>query len=318
MPNQASGLRFDIFERVHLDSEIQGIETLEELELVPNIEVETQDEQALLRGHLLLSAQYSAEGETREAERLEHQIPVEITLPMSRVQNVQDIGIRIDHFDVDLVSPKSLNVTGVLSLSGIEVAGAQQSAEWDREDVFVHEAQAEEAEAEAEAEAQDYRPSNEEAEATIEEEAVQSENDEIEASQEAGEDEQPEIAAAPVRTEPKIAFTSQKASDAAQDLNALISKAPSASQAAGSTAQERAEEPAAKGTADALEWKKLFLTREAEDQQFSQMRLCIVQKEETLEGIAERYGKNPRELVLFNRLGDQAAVQEGQIIYIPR
>src|SRR5690606_6897257 len=47
--------------------------------------------------------------------------PVEISLPVrTDVVIDQDIQVKIDHFDVELMSDRSLNVTGVLSLDGWE------------------------------------------------------------------------------------------------------------------------------------------------------------------------------------------------------
>ena len=36
------GLRFDIYERVHLPEQVKGIEQLDQIELLPNIQVQTQ------------------------------------------------------------------------------------------------------------------------------------------------------------------------------------------------------------------------------------------------------------------------------------
>jgi stage VI sporulation protein D len=66
---------------------------------------------------------------------------------------------------------------------------------------------------------------------------------------------------------------------------------------------------------DAVEWKKLFLSAN-ESQQFKKVRLCIVHKDDTLESIAEKYGKKPQELRLCNGLNDQD-ITEGQVLYIP-
>ncbi|MDT2193659.1 LysM peptidoglycan-binding domain-containing protein [Paenibacillus larvae] len=68
--------------------------------------------------------------------------------------------------------------------------------------------------------------------------------------------------------------------------------------------------------ADALEWKRLFVNSESE-QPFRKVKMCIVQKEETLEDIAKKYDINLRELQLHNRLSDQE-VSAGQILYIPK
>lgn len=128
MADQSYGLRFDIYERVHLGENVAGIEELEEMELVPRIQVIPGEDYASLRGHLLLSGVYSGGEGTHQ---LEHWIPVEITIPLSRVGKLEDIAVEIDNFDVDLLSSKSLNITGVLSLHGVESASRDDSSdEW--------------------------------------------------------------------------------------------------------------------------------------------------------------------------------------------
>lgn len=138
MADQSYGLRFDIYERVHLSENVVGIDELEEIELYPKIQVIPGEEYASLRGHLLLSGLYRGEGNTQE---LEHWIPVEITIPLSRVGKLEEIAVEIENFDVDLLSARSLNITGVLSLQGIETSSlAVEPEEWkDRELVVAHE-----------------------------------------------------------------------------------------------------------------------------------------------------------------------------------
>lgn len=139
---QQPGLRFDIYERVHLPEEMSAIYELDEVELTPQIRVAVEGNQAVLKGCLLLVGAYSgqAEGEPRKTKTLEHRIPVEITLPINRVRSVDDIAVEIENFDIDLLSPRSLNVTGVLSLNGIEMAPGRPDVWQDEEEVmFVHE-----------------------------------------------------------------------------------------------------------------------------------------------------------------------------------
>lgn len=164
MADQSYGLRFDIYERVHLSENVAGIEELEEIELIPRIQVISGDEYASLRGHLLLTGLYRGEGGPQE---LEHWIPVEITIPLTRVGRLEDIAVEIENFDVDLLSARSLNITGVLSLKGIETSSLSTEAEeWrDRELVVAHEPGAEadlrgdeEADREAETERQSFNP----------------------------------------------------------------------------------------------------------------------------------------------------------------
>lgn len=140
MTEPPNGLRFDIYERVHLPDDVAAIDELEEIELVPHMQVLPQGDNVLLSGHLLLSGVYRAQ-QSDESSQLEHWIPVEITLPLNRVQSVDEIGVEIDNFDVDLLSTRSLNVTGVLALRGLQVSSAQVPIWKDDSFTVVHQAQ---------------------------------------------------------------------------------------------------------------------------------------------------------------------------------
>lgn len=135
MLNQPYGLRFDIYERVHLSEGVPAIEELEEIELYPRIQVIGQDDHATLRGHLLLTGTYR--GEETVSEELKHFIPVEITVPLSRVRSIEDISIEIENFDVDLLTNRSLNITGVLSLRGIEGFPVEEPQVWTADEFTV-------------------------------------------------------------------------------------------------------------------------------------------------------------------------------------
>ncbi|WP_442603454.1 LysM peptidoglycan-binding domain-containing protein [Paenibacillus sp. KN14-4R] len=143
MAEKGKGLRFDIYERVHLADESIGIHELNEVELIPHIQVVVQQEQAILKGNLLLTGQYVGEDQN-DKRSLEHLIPVEITLPMSRIQKIEDIMVEIENFDVELLSTRNLNVTGVLSLHGVEVTSNQPvEPAWLKEEMsFKHEVSA--------------------------------------------------------------------------------------------------------------------------------------------------------------------------------
>ncbi|MFK7694208.1 LysM peptidoglycan-binding domain-containing protein [Paenibacillus sp. HJGM_3] len=157
--SQQPGLRFDIYERIVLPDEAVSIRELDGVELVPHILVDVEGEQAVVRGHLLLEGTYSSVGESRSQEVLTHLIPVEITLPLNRVSSVDEIAVQIDNFDVDLISERTLNVTGVLSLHGLEVQTSAPN-EWNGEEevVFVHTADGQERDEEPVEEEAAYAP----------------------------------------------------------------------------------------------------------------------------------------------------------------
>jgi len=415
---QPSGLRFDIYERVQLPEQLSAIHQLNEVELTPQIRVGVEGEYAVVKGHLLLTGTYSVSDDARSTGALRHEIPVEITLPMSRVRNVDDLFVTIDNFDIDLLSPRSLNVTGVLSLHGVDFDEPQTAWNENDEVVFVHEAQGAEQsvsrnsadgelEPEAghagEAEADDSSGvlfERHESERSFDLEATSGaadaevsgenggdpsmpdrETERIEFDKEAHEDlkppKEPGLAegekteaepktvpdenafageavsaatSAEEKQEMKVSFGSKNDAAAPQpfDLKSILSKADShpeefrepnavpeevASESAPDTGESPVEETAEAvasspssrtssavpepepSSADTLEWKKLFLTN-GEPTSFRRIRICIVQKDETLETIAQKYGCKPQQLRLYNRLGD-ADVSEGQLLYIP-
>ncbi|WP_020615887.1 LysM peptidoglycan-binding domain-containing protein [Paenibacillus daejeonensis] len=447
-PNQ--GLRFDVYERVHLSDEVAAIDELEEIELTPHIEIIDQEEQVLLRGNLLLSGLYNSQ-QAGGTQLLEYWIPVEITLPMNRVHRLEDLAVDIDNFDVDLLSARTLSITGVLSLRGI--LGEEQSAytEWEpAEEPFtvVHRAQQQPEEEQPQADpvpratdgqsrpyappesplhavpepaakrtrpqpggppSESPQPPRAVSEATAIPEPARisepipvaepsaeppqaaaarpakaetppkaaepaaakgadpqpapqsapvlsqapepdiqpvswtsfAEADEREkvlsplqepAAIEAAEPEdvpdplpeplaavQPEEAL-PAKQEMKIAFSGKRPESAESEsgigLKSLLSSSRK-EQESRPAAEEEVPEPAASASnGDEVEWKRLFLSNAGEETEFRRIRMCIVQREETLEEIAERYQLGSREIVLYNRLPDHS-VSEGQVLHIP-
>jgi stage VI sporulation protein D len=331
LSQQTSGLRFDIYERVHLPENTVGMRELNGIELTPEISVVAQGEQAVLKGHLVLSGTYTGEDETRSEEQLTHRIPVEITLPLNRIENVNDIRVEIENFDVDLLSSRSLNVTGVLSLGGIEMVSTAE-ADWREEEqvVFTHRVEESAPSAPAPNLAADTVISAEEApNAPLSPLSAVAEGIEVlhEAANEAPAEALADAVledAKPEKQEIKIAFAGKSAEALEQaplDVNAIMSMAgaPPAEKRKETPSNEAAAVAAAAEAAEArdrLEWKKLFLQASTEEPTFRKVRMCIAQKEDTIETIADRYNKNARELALYNRINEEY-VQEGQVVYIP-
>jgi len=436
--DQSYGLRFDIYERIHLSEELPGIAELEEVELLPNIQVISQDEQVALRGHLLLTGVYRGDGEEDGTQRLEHFIPVEITVPANRVTSLDEISVEIENFDVDLLSKRSMNITGVLSLRGIETAASEPESSWNADEfTVVHasedpaedpvlaafleegefsadEAKAREPYDEAAAHVPDAEEASEEGFAAVPEAAESPDDSEAQTPQnepaavqrpteaapqaeetpapaalhtdkESGErggskgkneanvwhfeheDESellyPEKTAtqadedsekdlyltsvgqdqpfepsfpfsafqsesvpqeeAPDEREMRVALGSKKEPQSGEKEAIGFSSLLSSSRSLNQQEQQAApEEPVAEETDrepagnDDIQWQNLFLGSSTEKNQFRKVRLCIVQREETLETIANRYQLTAREILLYNRLSEQT-IEEGQILYIP-
>lgn len=371
MSEQQPGLRFDIYERVHLQDNLAAIQELNEVELLPHIQVITLDDQAILKGNLLLTGNYFGE-EGGSPRTLEHLIPVEITLPLNRIHRVEDIQVEIENFDIDLLSARSLNVTGVLSLQGVEMVSVpQESWREDEEVTFVHQIEyprsepimpyaAEPVPAPYVQEPQiSQAPQVEQAPqvqqviqpppapmpvlptplptptptliaAAPEPTVVAAQPEPTSGDGSIGVDfEQIELKVTPhgdstvvteEKKELKVAF-GKKAADAVEvnpyGIKSLLSKAGtylSDKRIAEAEAQAALE---AESRIDPVEWRRLFLQRGSESQEFRKLKLCIVQKDDTLESIAKRYQLTTRELQLMNRLSDEDIVV-GQVIYLPK
>lgn len=342
MSEQQPGLRFDIYERVHLQEDLAGIQELNDVELLPHIQVITLDDQAILKGNLLLTGNYfSEEGSTPRS--LEHLIPVEITLPLNRIHRVEDIQVEIENFDIDLLSARSLNVTGVLSLQGVEIVSVPLESWREEEEVtFVHEVNIPKFEPPMPYSPQPQPVQEPPAVPTIREPVnVASYADAVPevapVQDEVGSDdgvvvveiEQTELKVTPHqestvvtedKKELKVAFG--KKADEAVDINpygikSLLSKAGSYLTDKRIAEAEAQAALAEETRIDAVEWKRLFLQSNTGTQEFRKLKMCIVQKEDTLDSIAKRYQLNPRELQLLNRMNDQE-ISVGQVIYLPR
>lgn len=429
MNDESYGLRFDIYERVHLADELVGISQLEEVELTPHIQVIPAGEQVTVRGSLLLVGTYIGIEDKQRSQSLEHWIPVEITLPLNRVSRLDDISVEIEYFDVDLLSTRTLNITGILSLHGITMEKIEPPT-WEPEQfTVVHEAKSKEEENDPPW-LHDYdthqleftAQAKEQMELTGYAKAGQEPGGNNVALDQQGQAPQPplnqtckksEHIDAPLIKDPmplkgdieslkveentsdfdrapltwnnsyfnqlEVAQISNSAQQNADDsmgaqtsaldpfcndseveqdmivkqtsvqgeqlsdpglemkmaFNKLMTARQENLEQAGSSTllqrkqdqqenqrqneEETVQQQVASSetkTNDDVKWHSLFLRRLDNNQVFKKVRLCIVQRQETLDTIADRYCMNSREIALYNRLSEMD-VTEGQILYIP-
>jgi stage VI sporulation protein D len=340
------GFRFDIYERIHLPDGILAIRDLEEIELTPYFQGIPGDEQTQLRGNLQLTAVYESMLDGAGKQTFIHRIPVEISLPV-RTNDVssQEIQVSIDQFDVELVTDRSLNVTGILSLSGWEQTQTE-SFDNDSEEFFaVHQLEMDRS--------SEYQASQQQA--TEEPKMVPRVEPKVEAKEEVKEEAkaEPQMEAKDEIKEESKEEANEKAEylSNSENLEQFVPQPDQSIQAAVidndmdneviAPLEQELVTPSEMKVAikpqmqdelavespmthplktekanNSLEWKRLFLVKE-DTVQFKRMRMCIVHKEDTLQSIADRYELQPREIALYNRLGD-VDVSEGQIIYIPK
>ncbi|MFZ3588350.1 stage VI sporulation protein D [Bacillus sp. DJP31] len=336
--NQSS-IRFSVEESIWFQKG-QEVSELLSMSLDPEIIIQEHDQYISVRGGLVLTGEYHAGGmddeerlstlptgfrtvqdvTTREdgVSVLKHKFPVDITIPKNRIQNLNDVYVTIEMFDYELPQRGNLLLEADLSISGIyEDQEHERPAANDlnntNEEYVEEEPETEEV----------IVPYNQEE--VVEEELVQplmrgsfyeEETEEAEAEQEndpftpfvveakrhtTDEFEEVEL----VQEEPYV-FTRQAPQF---ELKSRIDHAQT-------TYKKAVHEEEKYGNRDenTLSLTKIF----AKDDEFetTRLKMCIVQKNESIEMIASKYGVQSQALIRVNHL-DREHLAEGQIIYIP-
>ncbi|WP_456278094.1 stage VI sporulation protein D [Bacillus sp. AK128] len=277
---------------------------------------------------------------------LRHKFPIDITIPKNRIQNLNDVYVTIESFDYELPQRGNLLLEAELSITGIyedqeRSEAAQQEAppapllpvenvEEEVEDLVEEEVldipQPEELNLPEET------PATPEVE---EEELVQplmrgslyedEEVDEVDQSEQ-------EDAYTPFVVEAKrdpVAEAEEALEEAVEELNEE-EQIPVLARKEGPQLEfkSRVDQPAKTAKSEEANGDESYSTRDEnalyltkifakdDESETTRLKMCIVQKDETLELIAERYEVQPQTLIRVNNL-DRDHLAEGQILYIP-
>ncbi|MBP1930395.1 LysM peptidoglycan-binding domain-containing protein [Ammoniphilus resinae] len=148
--NSLGTYQFDIKETIKLSQQQIPIEEIEEMEIVPNVEIEQRGEEIEITGSLYVYGSYRGNNENKilsetndlphsyeesvqftplsadrgpfspltKEDKLEHRIPVKITLPSGKVRDVSDVYAYINSFDYDLMSQHQIEIIASLIIGG--------------------------------------------------------------------------------------------------------------------------------------------------------------------------------------------------------
>ncbi|MCA1318732.1 stage VI sporulation protein D [Bacillus tianshenii] len=286
---------------------------------------------------------------------LQHRFPVDITIPKNRIQSLDEIYVSIESFDYSVPARGCLQLDAELSISGIY--GHQQSApvmeevlqeEEDGQDAFEAEEEREyepmyrSARSEYDAENDDFQYVSEDDD--DEEEILN--QDEVDANtqynyNDAGEYEPFEVEARKSAVEEEVDYD---ASTSHYQADKVYTEDPFSPIYAfqSSDLEEEEEEEAAQnlasyfekrqqqekvveqiyhdGSAESRDENALSLTKifaDEDGEEFTRLKICIVQQGESIDHIAERYDVTIQQLIRINRLSTEDNVNEGQLLYIP-
>jgi|GEM_PF-4157809 len=402
---QYSPIRFKLEESIWLDHHAQGAEIMS-LELEPEIEVMEDEKYITITGHLVLRGRFEVSDEDGEGSldlesssladqlhfqplrveqkevhesehrgKIEKRFPVDVTVPANKVEDIEDVYVKIDQFDYRITDghllqiESDIEITGILSeakkvekvdfeaeveeqsgpniapsplLPSFDVAASKdENAEYDpprasedlaqKEETHTVEAEADRQESEADTTVEEKR---EEVVAEVQEENQQEENEQVERFEEvtqeveSREESQEEESREEENQEEESREEENQEEDKvvplfSQEIKTNFQSLPSMDEVA--SAEELSDDPEAAEEARAAAQKsvttflsQLMSTREdEEEEQFTRLKMCIIQRNESLESISERYEIPVRDIMRVNQL-ESEQITEGQILYIPK
>lgn len=279
---------------------------------------------------------------TREdgVSQLKHKFPVDITIPKNRIQNLNDVYVMIETFDYELPQRGNLVLEAELSITGIY--GDQEREQQPIESVQ------DETDENLTEEALEIQPSSSNVE-ELEQPSYKEEKEleqlsykeeeelvqplmrgNIYENEVADEDEQDDNPFIPFIVEAKrdtsisndvLDVDQEEDQEQEENVPVFTRQSPQLEFKSRIDEPEMNQEMTDKeekgyGTRDenTLSLTKIF-TKE-EEAETTKVKICIVQKDETIELIAERYDVQPQALIRVNNL-DREHLAEGQVLYIP-
>lgn len=289
-------LRFDICENVRLHTQQPSMGTLLELDLCPEVEIKDKGNHLKIEGCLRLQGAYLAEeqegAQTEAREELSYVIPVEITLPADRAE-MEHISAEIESFDYQMLSPLELQVDAILLIDGL-IPEKQVEEEPIEQNVPMFSGDPAQLELQTKAD-EEVNPSEEEI--SLEQPTSLTNKD-----TKPSEVSVPEMETIEEIVEETITEPDELATDSEEPVDEQSEPSAMDEHEQGTNQYEN-------------DWASWLLGEKEEN--FTSMRIVIVQSDDTIQGLAERYEIPPSKIREVNQLAD-GEVEKGQIVYIPR
>lgn len=337
---------FDLNESLYFESG-QEISEMLSISLDPEITVQPFNDYVSIRGVIQLQGEYQKAEVTEEndtpldledhhsrryLDRVEetregvasfsHEFPIEISVPSHRVGDVNNIMVNVEWFDYDLPTENQLKLTSQIAIEGISQQREEEQKENESlaESVDLTESENERFEFEIQQVKEDEE--EEHTEARQEETPVINESVQPKASEEDEEVEKnrwnktkSQSFAEFFNTSPssihesldKIESVGSDHVDSSDYIEELMESRESAQAELSESSSEEVEN---------VTYLADMFRDSGEEIEFTKVRICIVQENDTLETIAERYDIPKLQLLKQNRL-DGDDLTEGQLLSIP-
>ncbi|MDN3018495.1 stage VI sporulation protein D [Paenibacillus sp. BSR1-1] len=281
-----------------------------------------------------------AEREGEETCEFSHRFPVDITIPNNRIQSIYDIDVLVESFDYSLPERSCLKLSAELTISGLYGTEQQEEEEIEAaepEFEVLHRSETEEDEVESiqaayQSNYQDSFLFETEARKPLEEESVDAlpkfPTFNYQPQQNFYQEEEEE------NYQPAWSFQEARGGEkkaVVEEEKVVAEKEPVQKVEVKEEEEEVSAEEESSSSSDniihklkkkmPIKKKSMTLTeffaRKDEGAEQARLKMCIVQKGDTVDSLAERYDVSISNLLRVNQLELNQDVYEGQVLYIP-
>ncbi|AIF43296.1 stage VI sporulation protein D [Virgibacillus sp. SK37] len=355
MANESSVFSFELNESLYFEKG-QEVSEMRGISLDPEISIQPFNEYISIRGVIELQGEYVKESQIEDREnRLDydtfqskrfverimdnddgtleftHRFPVEISVPTYRVENLEEVRVYIESFDYELPEKDHLKFYSTVQIHGVnqlvesvenrsnseEVEQEEESSEGVRQETFEFEIKPDN-ESTNELDAADEDQEIPDLPTSLRDDETSEEGEEennIEEDDKGNRWKYKETKTLTQFFEDLSSKEELSVEDQEVPTSNMSDDSPSVSYDSPSTSHEIMESNTSREVEDVSYLSDMF--RHSEEEQYSKMRLCFVQPNDTIETIAERYQITTLQLIKQNRLDEEYDVSEGQLLYIP-
>ncbi|SFA68844.1 stage VI sporulation protein D [Lentibacillus halodurans] len=345
MDNNKEIFRFDLEESLYFEKG-QEVGEITGISLDPDISIQPFHEYISIRGVIELRGSYRKEPVSQEEDEgivdiddyqsrryvekvveldhdqaeFTHRFPVEISVPAYRVADMEDVTVSIESFDYEVPNQHQLKLSSTVEIHGISDENANTSGgdEESAESVFPHR--------DEETFAFDIKMDEEKLEADENEYPEQPPVLPQAGEQDTGQVTEQDTSSEKDRWKGKKSqtlaeFFGKDQPESTEHEASMPEGEPLESSAESSTLVEftetayQNENDESSASPEDVRYLADMFSRE-EEETYAKMRLCIVQGNDTVESIAERYKISALQLLKQNRLTEDG-LEEGQLLYIP-
>lgn len=336
--SQYSPIRFQVEESIWLDHHSRAAE-ITSLELEPEVDVVDEGSLVTIKGSLVLTGRFeTAEEEDEESldlesssladqlhfqplrveqkeiyqkehrGKIEKRFPVDVTVPSNKVDDLEDVYMHVDQFDYTISEGHRLNIQAEVLITGVKTESKSLPLTFDVAATREERQQKEEIEDE-------YRY---ETASEVEEDENNFEEDHsrLEEDSRVEEDSRAEVYGTDYEDEEYDHESGKVIPIFNQEIRTNFQSSPSEEDMYEEEDEEEEDQRKEESKTTSF-LSQLMSGKNEEEREVTRLKMCIVQRDESLDIIAERYEIKVKDIMRINRL-ETEQITQGQLLYIPK